>query len=322
MKKQLLLAGSLLILLLISLICGRYSASAWEAASAFVHGSSSPLGKILFQIRLPRILFVVLAGASLSVCGSIFQTIFKNPLASGDIIGASSGCSLGAAIAILCFADAWGTWFSAFLGGMSAIFGCLLLAHRMHGNRILNYVVSGLIIQAIATSALMMIKLTADPYQQLGSIEFWLMGGFANIGWNNVALLAPCALILLWILYRLRWKIQLLAFGKEGETLGNAPVFLTVIVLTLSSLLISAIIASAGIVSWVSLLVPHMVRIAFHQNFMQSYVYNILVGAIFLLIADTLARCLFTIEIPISIITSLFGAAFLVFLFIKGKINI
>ena len=322
MKKQAALIAFLLFMMIFSLFCGRYGASAFEAASAFVHGSNSTLSKIILNIRLPRILFVVLAGAVLAISGSIFQTIFKNPLASGDVLGASSGCALGAALAILFFADAFATWLSAFSMGTIAILCCLAIAQRMQGNRILNYMISGLIIQAIATSALMIIKLTADPYQQLGTIEYWLMGGFSGISWNQLFILAPCAIILLFVLYKLRWQIQLLAFGKEGESLGIHTARITVIVLIIASLLISCVIANAGIVSWVGLLIPHIVRLAFQKSFMHSFTLNLLTGALFLLICDTLARCLFPIEIPISIITSLFGALFLLFLFIKGKINV
>lgn len=322
MRKRIALIGLLLLITILSLFCGRYGASAFEAASAFVYGNDSTLIKILINIRLPRILFVIIAGAVLSISGSIFQTVFKNPLASGDVLGASSGCALGAAGAILFFADAFTTWLSSFAMGTIAILSCLLIAQRMKGNRILNYVISGLIIQAIATSALMIIKLTADPYQQLGTIEYWLMGGFSGISWNSLLILAPCSILILLLLYKMRWQIQLLAFGKEGESLGMPTTWITLIVLILSSLLISSVIAIAGIVSWVGLLVPHIVRLAFHQSFMHSFTLNLLTGAIFLLLCDTLARCLFPIEIPISIITSLFGALFLLLLFIKGKINI
>ena len=311
-----------IIIMILSLFCGRYGASALEAASAFVHGGDPMITKIILQIRLPRILFVAVSGAVLALSGAIFQTVFKNPLASGDIIGASSGCALGAAAAILCFASSLLIWASSFVCGLAAILLCVLLALRMKGSRTLNYVVSGLIIQALCTSALMIIKLLADPYQQLGSIEYWLMGGFSNIGWNSLFLLLPIDLFLIILLYRMRWQIQLLVYGKEADSLGIHSRRIMIIVLILASLLISSVIAAAGIVSWVGLLVPHLIRLAFHRDFTSGFLLNLFGGAAFLLICDTMARCLFPIEIPISIITSLFGALFLIMLLIKGKINI
>ena len=309
-----------IIIMILSLFCGRYGASALEADSAFVHGGDPMITKIILQIRLPRILFVAVSGAVLALSGAIFQTdVTRLRL---DLTSSNDSFSPRIYRGRFSMTDSYVLWASSFVCGLAAILLCVLLALRMKGSRTLNYVVSGLIIQALCTSALMIIKLLADPYQQLGSIEYWLMGGFSNIGWNSLFLLLPIDLFLIILLYRMRWQIQLLVYGKEADSLGIHSRRIMIIVLILASLLISSVIAAAGIVSWVGLLVPHLIRLAFHRDFTSGFLLNLFGGAAFLLICDTMARCLFPIEIPISIITSLFGALFLIMLLIKGKINI
>ncbi|MCI5773711.1 MAG: iron ABC transporter permease [Erysipelotrichaceae bacterium] len=321
-KKQILLLIGLITVMIISLLSGRYSASAFEAASALLDGRSSTLGKIIYDIRLPRIIFVILGGGALALSGLILQTVFKNPLASGDVLGTSSGCALGAAIAIIWGFGLYGRFIFAFMGGLIAMVACLFLANKVKGSHILNYVIAGMILQAICTALLMVIKLMADPYHQLGTIEFWLMGGFADITWEKLVMIAPLIIVVILLLYKLRWQIQLLAFGKEADSLGIDSQKIMMIVLLLCAVLISSVIAMAGLVSWVGLLVPHIMRLSYKDSFSKSYGYNLLGGAIFLLLADSLARNIFAYELPISILTSLFGAIFLLILFIKGMIDI
>lgn len=323
MKKEVIcLGGILFITMIISLLYGRYSAGALTAVSAFVYGTATTLGKIMWQIRLPRILFVIVAGGILAISGQIFQTIFKNPLASGDVIGATSGCALGAAMAIVCFNVAFMRWILAFIFGLGSISCCLLLASKVKGSRILNLVISGMIMQAICSAFLMIIKLTADPYQHLGTIEFWLMGGFSDITWQKLVMILPFATILVFILYKLRWQIQLLAFGQEANSFGLDTQVIMIAVIVMNAMLLSSVIALCGIVSWVGLLVPHIIRLAFKADFCHSFTLNLLGGGIFLLVCDSVSRNLFAFEIPISIITSIFGAIFLMILFVKGMIDI
>lgn len=322
MKKVICLGGILLITMIISLLYGRYGAGALTAASAFVHGTATTLGKIMWQIRLPRIFFVIVAGGILAISGQIFQTIFKNPLASGDVLGATSGCALGAAIAIVCFNAVYMRWIMAFVFGLGSISCCLLLALKIKGSRILNLVISGMIMQAICSALLMIIKLTADPYQHLGTIEFWLMGGFSDITWQKLMMIMPLAAILIFILYKLRWQIQLLAFGQEANSFGLNTQIIMITVIIMNAMLLSSVIALCGIVSWVGLLVPHIIRLTFKEDFCHSFILNLLGGGIFLLVCDSISRNLFAFELPISIITSIFGAVFLVILFIKGMIDI
>ena len=197
-----------------------------------------------------------------------------------------------------------------------------LLASRVRGNRILNLVVAGLILQAVATSLMMMMKLYADPATQLANMEYWLMGGFSDASWSAVFLTLVLCTLGMSGLYLLRWQIQLLSFGEEASTLGVNVKLIRWVSLLLATLLISSVISVAGIVSWVSLLIPHIIRIACRKPISQTMGITAVSGAIFLLLCDTLARTLMTIEIPISILTSLFGALALVVLFVKGRLHL
>ena len=193
------------------------------------------------------------------------------------------------------------------------------LTRRSKGNEIVNLLISGIIVQAIFTSLIMAFKIVADPYQQLPSIEYWLMGGFADASWSNLLICFVLILISVFVLYRLRWSIQIIGFGQEANTLGVDVKKIRNRALIFSILLVSSVVSVAGPVSWVGLLVPHMIRLWTNQPISKNYVLTLLVGAVFVLWCDNIARCLFTIELPISIVTSFFGALYLAIIFRRGK---
>lgn len=306
-------------LVLISIITGRYGADCKEVMDALLFHGDAITQSLVWNIRIPRILLVCICGGALALSGVIYQTIFKNPLASGDVISASSGCSLGAVIAILLWNSTWMIELSSFLCGIFTVMATIFLAQRVKGNRILNMVIAGLIMQAVTTSVMMVLKINADPFHELASIEYWLMGGFSDASWSQVVLTTGIVSICTLGLYLLRWQIQMLSFGEEAATLGIAAKKIRMIALLLSTLLISSVISIAGIVSWVGLLVPHIIRLWKPLPLSKSMGLIWLCGACFLLLCDTLARSMFMIELPISILTSLFGALWLILLFLKGR---
>lgn len=322
MKKQFGMGIVLLLMMAVALCIGRYGSDASDVLQALLFDADTIMQKLVWNIRMPRILLVCLCGAALALSGMVYQTIFQNPLASGDVIGASSGCSLGAVIAILYFPSSWAIESCAFLGGILSVILVIYLGSKGKGNRIVNLLVAGLILQALMTSLMMMLKIHADPFHQLANIEYWLMGGFSDVGWPQVgitaALISSCTLLL----YLFRWKIQMLSFQDEAQTLGIKVEQVRWLALILATLLISSVISIAGIVSWAGLLVPHIVSRIQKRPFSQQFGMVILVGACFLLLCDTLARTLFVMELPISILTSLFGAFFLLVLFAKGRLKL
>ncbi len=321
MKKGM-MAALLFTTMLAALFIGRYGSSIEEVLQALMQQGDMLTQRLIWNIRMPRMLLVVMSGGALAVSGYIFQTIFKNPLASGDVIGAASGCSLGAAIAILTAGGMFALQLYSFLGGMLAVVLTMLLAHRIKGNRVLNLVVIGIVVQAIMSAALMLLKISADPNQELASIEYWLMGGFSNATWTSVGIAFILIAVSLALLYLFRWQIQMLTFGEEARTMGISTRMITVIALLLATLLVSSVISFAGVVSWVGLLIPHIVRQIHKQMVSKSLGFTFLCGAWFLLVCDILSRSLFVIELPISILTSLFGAVCLLVLFVKGRLRL
>lgn len=216
MRRRFWLGLLLAVLALGSLCAGRYGSSLSDIARALLFSGDELTQSLVWNLRMPRILLVSISGAALAVSGVVYQTIFRNPLASGDVIGASSGCSLGAVFAILFYQESWFIELCAFLTGMLLVILTFLLASRVRGNRILNLVVAGLILQAVATSLMMMMKLYADPATQLANMEYWLMGGFSDASWSAVFLTLVLCTLGMSGLYLLRWQIQLLSFGEEA----------------------------------------------------------------------------------------------------------
>lgn len=320
MKKTYGLCVIVILLASIGLFIGRYDTSVYDIIQALIGNGDHMTHSLVWNIRLPRIMLVLLSGGALALSGVVYQTVFKNPLASGDVIGASSGCSLGAMIAILCAGDLWMIVGFSFIGGLIIVLCTILLASKVKGNRILNLVIAGLILQAVATSFMMIIKLQADPFRELANIEYWLMGGFSDASWSQVWFVSVPILLCCVCLYALRWQIQMLSFGEEADTLGVPVKRVRLLALLLATLLISSVISIAGIVSWVGLLVPHIIKMLYHQPLSKSFGSIFLCGSCFLLLCDTLARSLFAIELPISVLTSLFGALFLILLFLKGRL--
>lgn len=304
----------LMILVLISGSTGRYSLSLTDIFSILIGKSQNEMDKNLFyQIRLSRTFSALFAGAALSLAGQTYQTVFQNPLVSPDVLGVSSGCSIGAVLAIL-----WGSsfltgaWLLTFCCGILTVFLSLLLAAAMGGNRRYTMLLSGIIIGALANSVIMTLKYTADPTRELPSIEYWLMGSFQNASWKSLNAVLPVMTSASLILYLLRWRIKILTMGdEEAQSLGIRVQAVRITALICATILVAAVVSTAGSVSWIGLIAPHIVRRMAGEDYAGHFFPTLLMGAILLLLADLFARSIFSAEIPISILTSFFGAVLL-----------
>lgn len=315
----LLLAASFLF----SCLCGRYTlvpADLWEILSGQAAGTMKE--NVFWNIRVARTCVTALCGGALSLAGFAYQGLFRNPLVSPDVLGVSGGASVGAICAILF----WGGSTAAlqlfsFAGGIAAVALSLLLARAIGGNRYFNLIISGIILSALANAAIMALKYIADPTQQLAVIDYWLMGSFNLASWNKLRLIAPPILAAGAVLVLLRYRLKVLTLGDEEAAGLGVPVGSTrLICIAAATVLVAASVMVSGIVSWVGLIVPHLVRSVLGERFEANLFQSILCGASLLLIADTLARSLLPSEIPISILTSLIGALFLAaFLLWRGK---
>lgn len=313
-KRFLLIMTAVLLLLgAASLFIGKYPLSI-----AALRAGDALQWRVFYTLRLSRTAVALIGGFSLGVCGFVYQTVFRNPLASPDIIGVSSGASAGAAAGILFFSSA--VTLSAFLGALAAVAFALALSGLDRSRRKSTIVLAGIAVHALAQTALMALKLAADPERELASIEYWIMGSLSDISayrlGGNLWLCAGC-IAMLFLLHR---QILLLS-AEEGEArmLGVSVGKLRLAVLTLATLTVAAVVSLTGLISFIGLLAPHAARLITRDNRRQTMVLSGLMGGILLVSADILARSVAKTELPVSIFTSLLGAPFLVWLVLRKE---
>ena len=321
---------AVLLLLLVALICmsfllGRYAVRAsdvfaaslgWLGLAPTVHGGA----QVVMELRLPRIVGAVLVGAALSVSGAAYQVMFRNPMVSPTILGVSAGAAFGAAIAILLSLPVLVVHLTTFGGGLLAVAITYVVGVKFcrGGNTTLAIILSGIIVSTLFTSLLSMIKYVADPYDKLPVIVYWLMGSLASITRDNLILPLLLMAAAFLLLYFLRWKINLLSFGdEEAKSLGIPVERLRLTVIICATLMTAAAVAISGIIRLVGFVVPHLVRFIVGPDFRFLLPGSALMGGLFLLASDNLARTLWTMEIPLGILTSLFGVPFFLYLLIK-----
>ena len=275
---------------------------------------------ILFNVRLPRILIACLVGCCLSAAGAAYQGVFQNPMASPDILGASSGAALGAAFAILMQLSSQMVMIFAFGSSLLTIGLVMLISKTARGNKVLRIVLSGIMISSLCNAGTSFIKLVADPNNILPEITYWMMGSLAKVKTSQIQfVLIPMALGLIPLLL-LRWRINLLTLSdNEAKTMGVNVGVVRVIVIICATLITAAAVSVSGLIGWVGLVVPHLIRRLVGSNYRHLLPASMLGGALFLLIVDNVSRNLLLTEIPIGILTAVIGAPFFIWLITRRK---
>lgn len=315
------LAAAMLITAIVAAGIGPYRIAPIEVARMIVGRLSGAVddgeaATVLFSVRLPRILGAALTGAALSAAGAAYQNLFRNPLVSPDILGVSAGAGLGAVLAILAGLPVVLVELSGFLGGTLAVVLVALVARslRAHGD-VLVLVLAGIVVGSLASAAVSLVKIVADPYQQLPIITYWLLGSLAGIRAEDVAVVAPTVLVGLVPLFLLRWRIGVLSLGEDdARALGVDVRETRVVVIASATLITAAVVAVSGVVGWIGLMVPHTARLLVGNRFDRLLPASILLGAVFTMVVDTVARIAARIEIPIGILTALIGGGLFVWL--------
>lgn len=321
-----------LFLLAAAFILSAFFGRAFEAGDIFrylqgvwtgnVTVEDSNIGIVMFQIRLPRILAAICVGMSLSAAGVSYQGLFQNPMVSPDILGASAGAGLGASIAILLDFGTAGIQILSFICGIIAVGLTYLVSLSVGGQQktVLLLVLAGMVTGSLMSAFLSITKYLADTDDKLPAITFWLMGSLASVTQKDVILLYALFLAAGIPLFALRWKLNVISCGEEeAQALGVNTRRLQLIVIVCSTLLSAASVSIAGMIGWVGLAVPHIARMLVGPNYKSLLPVSALVGGIFLLVVDNLARCLVSVEIPLGILTSLCGAPFFLYLLMKGR---
>lgn len=292
----------------------------FRAASLQKQTADQMTVNVVLGLRLPRILASILVGAALSVSGACYQGIFNNPLVSPDFLGVSSGACIGAALAILLGLASAAISSFAFAGGVAAVLITALLPRLIKNRSNIMLVLSGIIVSSLMSSVLGFIKYTADPDTQLASITYWTMGSFSYVSEKDILPMLLLIAIPLVVLMLLSWWIDVLSVGEDtARTLGANVRTIRGICIVCSTLLTSASVCIAGTIGWVGLIVPHFSRMLVGSSNRRVIPASCLIGAIFMLLVDTITRTIGTNEMPVSIMTGIVGAPFFCWLLFKRK---
>ena len=282
---------------------------------------NSLLQQLILMVRLPRIVLSLVVGAGLAVSGIVMQTVFQNSLADPGILGISQAAGFGASLGFLLFPTTRiPIQVFAFISGMISLVVVLRLARRIENQNRLSLIFAGIAISAFFSAGLGIVKYLADPLDQLPSIVFWLLGSLSTSDWPAVAQIAPLSIVCMAILYLLRWRIN--AYSLSDSVLYSLGIDRNIeiyLILGISVLLTTTIISFSGLVGWVGLIVPNVARLAFGYDMRKSLPASILIGAIFVLFSDTLARVLIAGEIPLGIITAFLGALIFIVLILNNR---
>ena len=287
----------------------------WGLAAFWTDAESA----VVLNVRLPRILAASLIGAALSVAGVSYQGMFRNPMVSPDLLGASTGAGFGAALALFLSLSYFGITLSAFCFGLAAVLLAYLISRKSRMDSTLSMVLAGMMISSLFTSGTSLIKLVADTENQLPAITYWLMGALTAVRLDDLHFAMDPILLGLIPLFFLRWRLNLLTISEaEARSMGVNTKLLRLAVIVCATLATAASVSISGMIGWVGLVIPHICRLLVGQNTRLLLPCSMLLGASFLMLVDDLARCLTTSEIPLGILTALVGAPLFLYLIVKG----
>jgi iron complex transport system permease protein len=314
-----------LVCAVLSLGMGRYSIRIPDILEALFGGlfhephAGDTVRTVLINVRLPRVLLALLAGAGLSVAGASFQSLFANPLATPDTLGVAAGASFGAALGILlglpliavqCMALGWGV--------LAVVLAYLIIGRSKGAKSVIMIILAGMVAGALFSALVSIIKYVADPQDVLPAITFWLMGSLSGASLETLTIGAPLILAGMLVIFLMRWRLNAMSLHEdEARSLGVPVNLIRGIVVVASTMITASVISMCGLIGWVGLLIPHISRMIFGNNNQSIIPSSIGLGALFLLVMDTLARTVTAAEIPVSILTSIIGAPFFIVLLRK-----
>jgi len=281
----------------------------WSWAGGAPHGLDPTIDTVVLQIRGPRVIAALLVGAALAAAGAAYQSLFRNPLVSPDILGVSAGAAVGAVLGIFLSLGVVAMQSMAFAGGLAAVGMVYLVANTVRGHDpLLVLVLAGVVLGSLLGACVALMKYLADPYNQLPAITFWLLGSLAATNPRDLWMAAPLLLVGLLPLWLLRWRINVLSLDdEEARALGVPTGRIRLLVIIGATLMTSAAVAIAGVIGWIGLVIPHFARMLTGPDFSRLLPVAMLLGAAFLVAVDTLARSVTSIEIPLGVLTAFVG---------------
>jgi iron complex transport system permease protein len=324
-----LLGLGLVIMCVIALLCGRYPivihdlfSMLWQSIRGHGIETENANHLVLFNVRMPRMFAAIIVGAALSGSGACYQVIFRNPMVEPSLLGVTAGSALGAAVGILFSFGIAMIQCTAFAFGLIAVLITVTLSSLVNrnGDKTLTLVLCGIVTGTLFAAFLSLAKYVADPYSKLPAITYWLMGSLASINMADIRFASLCCLTGLIPLMFLRWRINAMAFGdEEAKTLGINISVIRAVVIVSSTLMTASAVSISGMIGWIGLVIPHLARMLVGPSFNILLPTSVLLGALFLLFVDTIARIAFPIEIPLGILTAIVGAPFFIVLLARGK---
>jgi len=288
------------------------------------HGSKDV---ILFQVRFPRLLLAAMVGGTLAMVGVVLQALLKNPLADPFVIGISSGTALGAVLAILLGFNVsfWGftaTPLFGFIGGLATLIFLYRLS-QVHGKIVVQtLLLAGVILNAMISAVIMFITYMVDSNKVFG-IVYWLMGNLSSIEMKSLGVVSIYLMVGMTLILGMARGFNLLALGEEAATsLGLEAEWIKKKAFFATALLIGAVVSVSGLISFVGIMVPHVLRILIGPDHRLLLPASILGGGIFLMVADTIGRSIISpTEIPVGVITALCGGPFFLYLLRRGRMR-
>lgn len=293
----------------------------WSKLTGQPSGLAPAAEAVIFNIRGPRVIAAILCGAALAVAGAAFQGLFRNPLVSPDILGASSGAALGAVIGIYFSLGIFGIQGLAFAGGLLAVALVYLIGSAIRGgDTVLVLVLTGVVIGSLLGAGVGLMKYLADPYNQLPAMTFWLLGSLSGTDKSDLLPLFGPVLAGTLVLFALRWRMNVMSLPEEeARALGLATGPLRIAIVAAATLVTAASVAAAGVIGWVGLIVPHLARFIVGPEFGRLIPTAAIMGGGYLLVIDTLARSAVQVEIPLGILTAVIGTPFFIWLMVSAR---
>ena len=325
-KRNFVIAISVLLVALIvsflgSMCVGRYSISVGDCFG-FLFGQEidGVSYKVLLNLRLPRTLIAICVGASLAVSGAIYQGIFNNKLVSPDILGVSSGASVGACFGILVGFSTGLASALAFVVGLVTVALTLLISKALRNKSNIVIVLSGLAVGGLMSSLVGLMKYLADNEMKLAEMTFWLLGDLSKVSINDFWVILPVSAIGIAISVLMSWRLNILSLGrKESKSLGVNYSLNSVILIVVATVLTAVSVSISGTIGWIGLAIPNLVRLLVGSDNKKVVPISVLMGSLFMVVCDMLARSLAPNEIPLSVITGIIGTPLFLFSIFKRR---
>ncbi|MBQ6993393.1 MAG: iron ABC transporter permease [Lachnospiraceae bacterium] len=318
------IAVTLVATMLLAMGIGRYSISVGQIINTLIPAGialeevDENVRTVIYNIRLPRVLLAAMAGGGLAVSGAAFQSLFSNPLATPDTLGVATGASFGATMGIMLGFGSLGIQSFAFLTGIACVALVYFISRVKGESSMMMIILSGMVISSLFEAMVSLLKYVADPQDTLPEITFWLMGSLSGVGFDDLILGCPFIIIGMVMIFMLRWKLNTLSLHEdEAKSLGVNVKVIRMLTIIASAMITASVVSLCGKIGWIGLLIPHVSRMLFGNNNKSIVPASIGLGAIFMVIIDTIARSATAAEIPISILTAVIGAPFFIILLRK-----